>query len=91
MRGMRQAKNPNAKSKFVERAIERFRREDDDEDYSDYDDEDFEALEECDGTETGALAEFCTEENVARVSRPTMSHHESTFCMSHNMIYNIIS
>jgi len=69
MRGMRQSKNPNAKSKFVERAIERFRREDDDEDYSDYDDEDFEALEECDGTETGALAEFCTEENVARKSK----------------------
>merc|ERR1712007_90595 len=60
---MRQSKNPNAKSKFVQRAIERFRREDDDEDYSDYYDE------ECDGTETGALAEFCTEENVARKSK----------------------
>jgi hypothetical protein len=70
MKGMRQAKNPNAKNPFVQRAIDRFRREDDaDYDEDDYDEEDYEALEECDGTETGALAAFCTEDNVARKSK----------------------
>lgn len=68
MRGLRPARNPNAKNKFVQRAMDRFRREDDDEDYTD---EDYEALDECDGTETGALADFCNDEEggVARKAK----------------------
>ena len=64
MRGMRPAKNPNAKNKFVQR---RLRRDDDDEE-EDEDAVDQQALEDCDGTETGAFAQFCQTEGQARVS-----------------------
>ena len=55
MRGMRPAKNPKARNAFKARQI-RSRR--DAEDYEP-NDEDYEALEDCDGTETGAVGEFC--------------------------------
>jgi len=64
MRGMRPAKNPNAKNKFVQR---RLRRDDDDEE-EDEDAVDQQALEDCDGTETGAFAQFCQTEGQARAA-----------------------
>ena len=61
MRGMRPAKNPKARSSFVPRQI-RSRR--DAEEYE-FDDEDYEALEDCDGTEEGAVAELCKQPRVS--------------------------
>ena len=61
MRGMRPAKNPKARSNLVPRQI-RSRR--DAEEYE-FDDEDYEALEDCDGTEEGAVAELCKQPRVS--------------------------
>jgi len=66
MRGMRPAKNPKARNAFKARQI-RSRRSD--EDNYEPEEEDFEALEDCDGTETGALKEFCEEGQDDAVSR----------------------
>ena len=67
MRGMRPAKNPKARSNLVPRQI-RSRR--DAEEYE-FDDEDYEALEDCDGTEEGAVAELCKQPRVS--IRPAIS------------------
>ena len=63
MRGMRPAKNPKARSSYVPRKVNSRRRRSD-EDFE-TNEEDLLALDECDGTETGALAEFCQEDSDA--------------------------
>ena len=73
MRGMRPAKNPKARSSFVPRQI-RSRR--DAEEYE-FDDEDYEALEDCDGTEEGAVAELCKQPRVS-ISATTFDRPLST-------------
>ena len=59
MKGRRLAKNPNAKSRYVSRAIRNRRTTTKDMEISS---EDVEALEACDGSEEGALAEFCRDD-----------------------------
>ena len=61
MRGMRPAKNPKARSAFKPRQI-RSRR---DAEEIEFDDEDYEALEDCDGTEEGQVAELCKQPRVS--------------------------
>ena len=58
---MRLAKNPNAKSRYVSRAI-RNRRSVFDANDMEISSEDVEALEACDGTEEGPLADFCQDD-----------------------------
>ena len=61
MRGMRPAKNPKARSAFKPRQI-RSRR---DAEEIEFEDEDYEALEDCDGTEEGQVAELCKQPRVS--------------------------
>ena len=61
MRGMRPAKNPKARSAFKPRQI-RSRR---DAEEIEFEDEDYEALEDCDGTEQGQVAELCKQPRVS--------------------------
>ena len=61
MRGMRPAKNPKARSAFKPRQV-RSRR---DAEEIEFEDEDYEALEDCDGTEEGQVAELCKQPRVS--------------------------
>ena len=58
---MRLSKNPNAKSRYVSRAI-RNRRSVIDAKDMEISSDDVEALEACDGTEEGPLADFCQDD-----------------------------
>ena len=58
---MRPAKNPKARSAFKPRQI-RSRR---DAEEIEFEDEDYEALEDCDGTEEGQVAELCKQPRVS--------------------------
>ena len=64
MRGMRPAKNPKARSAFKPRQI-RSRR---DAEEIEFEDEDYEALEDCDGTEEGQVAELCKQPRVSALT-----------------------
>jgi len=74
MRGMRQAKNPKARSAFKPRQI-RSRRDAEDEDE---DAIDAEALEDCDGTETGAVAELCKETRSVSVQERKLKRYTTS-------------
>jgi len=69
MEGMRPATNPNAKKDFVPR---RERREDNEGEVDlEITAEDEEAYDDCDGTETGELKEFCESSADKRTTHPT--------------------
>jgi len=72
MRGMRPAKNPKARSAFKARQI-RSRRDAEDEDAVDA-----EALEDCDGSEEGKIAELCKSKRSVSVQERKLKRYTTS-------------
>jgi len=74
MRGMRPAKNPKARSAFKPRQI-RSRR---DAEEIEFEDEDYEALEDCDGSEEGQVAELCKQPRSVSVQERKLKRYTTS-------------